>query len=99
MTSRPPPGAALHWEQQRAADIVRLLAMYRPLLDACVIDFFTEELWAQLPPAWQSALAAAPPPQLAATLLGTGTGTGTGTGVGAPWPLSLLAFAAAARAL
>ncbi|XP_035423381.2 methyltransferase-like protein 25B, partial [Cygnus atratus] len=100
-TSRPPPCAAkpgpprpaLHWEQQRAADIVRLLAMYRPLLDACVIDFFAEGLWAQLPPAWQSALAAAPPPQLAATLLGTAAAPR------AAWPLSLLAFAAAARAL
>ncbi|XP_066842262.1 methyltransferase-like protein 25B [Anser cygnoides] len=101
VTSGPPPGAAmpgpahpaLHWEQQRAADIVRLLAMYRPLLDACVIDFFAEGLWAQLPPAWQSALAAAPPPQLAATLLGTAAAPR------AAWPLSLLAFAAAARAL
>ncbi|NWW20949.1 RRNAD protein, partial [Falcunculus frontatus] len=79
-------------EQHRAADIVRLLTLYRPLLDAFVIDFFTEGLWAQLPPAWQPALASATPVQLAGLLGGRG-------GPGAAWPLSLLAFAAAARAL
>ncbi|NXS37183.1 RRNAD protein, partial [Pomatostomus ruficeps] len=79
-------------EQRRAADIIRLLTLYRPLLDAFVIDFFTEGLWAQLPPAWQSALASATPLQLAGLLGGRG-------GPGAAWPLSLLAFAAAARAL
>ncbi|XP_027765712.1 protein RRNAD1-like, partial [Empidonax traillii] len=55
-------------------------------------DFFTEGLWAQLPPAWQPALANATPQQLAGLLGGRG-------GPGAAWPLSLLAFAAAARAL
>ncbi|KAM9214825.1 methyltransferase-like protein 25B [Leptosomus discolor] len=83
----------LQREQQRAADIIRLLTLYRPLLDAYVIDFFAEGLWAQLPPPWQAALATAAPPQLAA-LLGGRPG-----GPGATWPLSLLAFAAAARAL
>ncbi|CAN8206776.1 unnamed protein product [Coccothraustes coccothraustes] len=79
-------------EQRRAADIIRLLTLYRPLLDAFVIDFFTEDLWAQLPPAWQPALAGATPVQLAGFLGGQG-------GPGAAWPLSLLAFGAAARAL
>ncbi|NWV38405.1 RRNAD protein, partial [Grantiella picta] len=79
-------------EQRRAADIIRLLTLYRPLLDAFIIDFFTEGLWAQLPPAWQPALASATPLQLARLLGGRG-------GPGAAWPLSLLAFAAAARAL
>uniref|UniRef100_A0A8C5TNL1 Ribosomal RNA adenine dimethylase domain containing 1 n=1 Tax=Malurus cyaneus samueli TaxID=2593467 RepID=A0A8C5TNL1_9PASS len=79
-------------EQRRAADIIRLLTLYRPLLDAFIIDFFTEDLWAQLPPAWQRALASATPLQLAGLLGGSG-------GPGAAWPLSLLAFAAAARAL
>ncbi|NWX63527.1 RRNAD protein, partial [Promerops cafer] len=79
-------------EQRRAADIIRLLTLYRPLLDAFVIDFFTEGLWAQLPLAWQPALASATPMQLAGLLGGRG-------GPGAAWPLSLLAFAAAARAL
>ncbi|NXU00625.1 RRNAD protein, partial [Buphagus erythrorhynchus] len=79
-------------EQRRAADIIRLLTLYRPLLDAFVIDFFTEGLWAQLPPAWQPALASATPAQLAGLLGGQGV-------PGAAWPLSLLAFAAAARAL
>ncbi|XP_068524894.1 methyltransferase-like protein 25B isoform X2 [Anas acuta] len=101
MTSRPPP--PLQREQRRAADIVRLLGMYRPLLDACFIDFFSRGLWAQLPPAWQEALAAAPPRQLAAALLGAGGGPegvpGGSPGGGGPWPLSLLAFVAAARAL
>ncbi|KAL2295637.1 hypothetical protein Nmel_018752 [Mimus melanotis] len=79
-------------EQRRAADIIRLLTLYRPLLDAFVIDFFTEGLWAQLPPAWQPALASATPAQLAGLLRGR-------EGPGAAWPLSLLAFATAARAL
>ncbi|XP_064257545.1 methyltransferase-like protein 25B [Passer domesticus] len=99
VTSRVPGGAAMAApgapqgpEQRRAADIIRLLTLYRPLLDAFVIDFFTEDLWAQLPAAWQPALASATPVQLAGLLGGSG-------GPGAAWPLSLLAFAAAARAL
>ncbi|NXP42121.1 RRNAD protein, partial [Leiothrix lutea] len=96
MAAAPPPTPHLHLEQspeqRRAADIIRLLTLYRPLLDAFVIDFFTEGLWAQLPPAWQPALASATPVQLAGLLGGRG-------GPGAAWPLSLLAFAAAARAL
>ncbi|XP_071435666.1 methyltransferase-like protein 25B isoform X2 [Pithys albifrons albifrons] len=79
-------------EQRRVSDVIRLLSLYRPLIDAFVIDFFTEGLWAQLPPAWQNALASATPSQLATLLGGPG-------GPGATWPLSLLAFAAAARAL
>ncbi|XP_061333939.1 methyltransferase-like protein 25B [Pezoporus flaviventris] len=88
------PRGTLQWEQQRAADIVRLLSLYRPLLDACVIDFFAEGLWAQLPPPWQTALGSAAPPHLARLLGGPEPG-----GPGPLWPLSLLAFAAAARAL
>ncbi|NXW45141.1 RRNAD protein, partial [Nyctiprogne leucopyga] len=87
------PAQPLTPEQRRAAAITRLLGLYQPLLDAYVIDFFAEGLWAQLPPPWQPALAAATPPQLAG-LLG-----GRAGGPGAAWPLSLLAFAAAARAL
>ncbi|XP_032060191.1 protein RRNAD1 [Aythya fuligula] len=62
------------------------------------LDFFSRGLWAQLPPAWQEALAAAPPRQLAAALLGAG-GVPGGSPGGSAWPLSLLAFVAAARAL
>ncbi|NXA13304.1 RRNAD protein, partial [Sapayoa aenigma] len=86
------PRLVLQPEQRRAADIIRLLTLYRPLIDAFVIDFFTEGLWEQLPPAWQPALATATPQQLAGLLGGKG-------GPGVAWPLSLLAFAAAARAL
>ncbi|XP_069735023.1 methyltransferase-like protein 25B [Phaenicophaeus curvirostris] len=88
--------AALSPARRRVADIVRLLALYRPLLDAYVIDFFAEGLWGRVPPLWQPPLAAATPPQLAGLLGGSG---GPGGGPGGPWPLSLLAFAAAARAL
>ncbi|XP_061231303.1 methyltransferase-like protein 25B isoform X2 [Neopsephotus bourkii] len=88
------PHGTLQWEQQRAADIVQLLSLYRPLLDAYVIDFFTEGLWAQLPPPWQTALGSAAPPHLAHLLGGPEPG-----GPGPLWPLSLLAFAAASRAL
>ncbi|XP_048784965.1 methyltransferase-like protein 25B isoform X1 [Lagopus muta] len=89
------PCPPLHWEQQRAANIVRLLSLYRPLLDSYIIDFFTEGLWAKLPPTWQTALEVADPPQLAAMLLGTGGMVGQGT----VWPLSLLAFTTAVRVL
>ncbi|NWT03771.1 RRNAD protein, partial [Mionectes macconnelli] len=84
----------LEWspEQRRAADIIHLLTLYRPLIDAFVIDFFTEGLWEQLPPAWQPALASATPQQLAGLLGGRG-------GPGAVWPLSLLAFTATTHAL
>ncbi|XP_058716452.1 methyltransferase-like protein 25B [Poecile atricapillus] len=92
MAPQSPPHEQHSREQRRAADIIRLLVLYRPLLDAFVIDFFTEGLWAQLPPAWQPALASASPAQLAGLL-------GARGGPGAAWPLSLLAFAAAARAL
>ncbi|NXY65364.1 RRNAD protein, partial [Callaeas wilsoni] len=91
-TSHPEQHLEQSPEQRRAADIIRLLMLYRPLLDAFIIDFFTEGLWAQLPPAWQPALASATPTQLAGLL-------GDHGGPGAAWPLSLLAFAAAARAL
>ncbi|OXB54368.1 hypothetical protein ASZ78_007213 [Callipepla squamata] len=89
------PRPSLRWEQQRAADIIRLLSLYRPLLDSYIIDFFAEGLWAKLPPSWQAALEASDPPQLAAMLLGTGSVVGQGT----VWPLSLLAFSATTRAL
>ncbi|NXD44914.1 RRNAD protein, partial [Copsychus sechellarum] len=94
MAAAPHPAPHLQHspEQRRAADIIRLLMLYRPLLDVFIIDFFTEGLWAQLPPAWQPALASATPAQLAGLLGGRGV-------PGAAWPLSLLAFAAAARAL
>ncbi|KAM6106395.1 methyltransferase-like protein 25B [Pterocles gutturalis] len=92
----------LHGERHRAAAIVQLLELYRPLLDACLTDFFAEGLWARLPPPWQAALATAAPPQLATLLGGDGdgdSGDSGGRGPGGVWPLSLLAFAAAARAL
>ncbi|XP_064354896.1 methyltransferase-like protein 25B isoform X2 [Dromaius novaehollandiae] len=90
------PAGPLRWEQQRAASIVRVLALYRPLLDAYVIEFFAEDLWARLPPSWQAALGAVPPPRLAAALLEP---PGPAAAAGAVWPLSLLAFKATAQAL
>ncbi|KAM8794290.1 LOW QUALITY PROTEIN: methyltransferase-like protein 25B [Eudromia elegans] len=90
----PAGGGCLRREQQRAASITRVLALYQPLLDAYVVEFFAEELWSRLPPSWQAALAAAPAPQLAARLLEP-----PGPRAGAVWPLSLLAFRATAQAL
>ncbi|XP_025929666.1 protein RRNAD1 isoform X3 [Apteryx rowi] len=90
------PSGPLRWEQQRAVSIVRVLALYRPLLDAYVIEFFAEDLWARLPPSWQVALANTPVPQLAAALLEP---PGPATTTTAVWPLSLLAFKATAQAL
>ncbi|NXL72340.1 RRNAD protein, partial [Leptocoma aspasia] len=78
-------------EQRRAADIIRLLTLYRPLLDTFVI-VSVPELSPGCAPPGRPALASATPVQLARLLGGRG-------GPGAAWPLSLLAFAAAARAL
>ncbi|XP_026541719.1 protein RRNAD1 [Notechis scutatus] len=85
-------GFALEQQKRLAASLVRVLALYRPLTDAYVIEFFSDDLWGRLPRGWQAALGELSPPEVAALLLRRGRPT-------EPWPLSLLAFRAAAHAL
>ncbi|XP_043424268.1 methyltransferase-like protein 25B isoform X1 [Prionailurus viverrinus] len=56
--------------RQLAVNLTRVLARYRPILDAYIIEFFTDNLWGTLPCSWQEALDGLNPPQLAAQLLG-----------------------------
>lgn len=51
-------------------DLTRVLAHYRSILDAYIIEFFTDSLWGTLPHSWQEALDGLNPPQLATLLLG-----------------------------
>nr|XP_056709542.1 methyltransferase-like protein 25B [Euleptes europaea] len=90
-------GFSLEEQKSWAAAIGRLLSRYRFLLDAQVIEFFTDDLWGSLPLSWQGALAELSPPQLA-TLLLEGSASPEAS-YGSVWPLSLLAFKAAAHAL
>ncbi|XP_058016104.1 methyltransferase-like protein 25B isoform X3 [Ahaetulla prasina] len=85
-------GFALEQQKRLAASLVRVLALYRPLTDAYVIEFFSDDLWGRLPRGWQAALGELSPPEVAALLLRKGR-------PGELWPLSLLAFRAAAHAL
>lgn len=51
-------------------DLTRVLALYRSILDAYIIEFFTDSLWGTLPHAWQEVLDGLNPPELATLLLG-----------------------------
>uniref|UniRef100_A0A7M4EK87 Methyltransferase like 25B n=1 Tax=Crocodylus porosus TaxID=8502 RepID=A0A7M4EK87_CROPO len=91
------PNRPLSLEQQLAASIARVLSHYRFLLDSFVIEFFTNDQWATLPPSWQDVLADLPSPQLAALLLEKANSEEASYSM--VWPLSLLAFKATAHAL
>lgn len=56
--------------RQLAVNLTRVLALYRSILDAYIIEFFTDNLWGTLPCSWQEALDGLDPPQLATLLLG-----------------------------
>uniref|UniRef100_A0ACB8G7F2 Uncharacterized protein n=1 Tax=Sphaerodactylus townsendi TaxID=933632 RepID=A0ACB8G7F2_9SAUR len=62
-------GLSLEQRKSWAAAISRFLARYRFLLDAPMIEFFTDDLWGHLPLSWQRALAELSSPHLAALLL------------------------------
>lgn len=51
-------------------NLTRVLSLYRSILDAYIIEFFTDSLWGTLPCSWQEALDGLSPPQLATLLLG-----------------------------
>ncbi|XP_015285059.1 PREDICTED: protein RRNAD1 [Gekko japonicus] len=91
-------GFSLEDQKGLAAGISRLLRRYRFLLDAPVIEFFTDDLWGRLPLSWQGALADLSSPQLAALLLDSHTAARE-VSYHSVWPLSLLAFKATAHAL
>nr|KAF6316525.1 ribosomal RNA adenine dimethylase domain containing 1 [Pipistrellus kuhlii] len=79
-------GLSLEERRQLAVDLTRVLSLYRPLLDAYIIEFFTDSLWGTLPRSWQEALDGLDPPQLATLLLGM---PGEGDVVSpqpVPWP-------------
>ncbi|XP_040308531.1 methyltransferase-like protein 25B isoform X1 [Herpailurus yagouaroundi] len=84
--------------RQLAVNLTRVLARYRPILDAYIIEFFTDNLWGTLPWSWQEALDGLNPPQLAAQLLGM-PGEGEVVRYGSVWPLTLLALKSTACAL
>nr|XP_008262522.1 methyltransferase-like protein 25B isoform X2 [Oryctolagus cuniculus] len=82
--------------RQLAVNLTRVLALYRSILDAYIIEFFTDNLWGTLPCSWQEALDGLEPPQLATLLLGmpregevASSSTlimSVGPGVKNPWP-------------
>ncbi|XP_053461800.1 methyltransferase-like protein 25B isoform X4 [Nycticebus coucang] len=89
---------SLEERRQLAVNITRVLALYRPILDAYIIEFFTDNLWGTLPDSWQAALDGLSPPQLATLLLGM-PGEGEVVRYRSVWPLTLLALKSTACAL
>ncbi|XP_061419078.1 methyltransferase-like protein 25B isoform X4 [Lethenteron reissneri] len=81
-------------QQQLASHIVRMLGAHRHILDAYIVEFFTENHWEKLPARWREVLDQLTPAQLGSLLL-----CGERRGLPTVWPLSLLAFRAACSAL
>lgn len=79
-------------------NLTRVLSLYRSILDAYIIEFFTDNLWDTLPCSWQEALDGLNPPQLATQLLGM-PGEGEVVRYRSVWPLTLLALKSTACAL
>ncbi|EPY88647.1 protein RRNAD1-like protein [Camelus ferus] len=84
--------------RQLAVNLTRVLTLYRSILDAYIIEFFTDNLWGTLPCSWQEALDGLNPPQLATLLLGM-PGEGEVVRYRSVWPLTLLALKSTAYAL
>ncbi|KAM5257310.1 methyltransferase-like protein 25B [Ctenodactylus gundi] len=84
--------------KQLAVNLTRVLTLYRSILDAYIIEFFTDNLWGTLPCSWQEALDGLNPPQLASLLLGM-PGQGEVVRYRSVWPLTLLALKSTAFAL
>ncbi|XP_004714773.1 methyltransferase-like protein 25B isoform X5 [Echinops telfairi] len=91
-------GLSLEERRQLAVNLTRVLALYRSILDAYIIEFFTDNLWGTLPGSWQEALDRLSPPQLATLLLGM-PAEGEAVRYRSVWPLTLLALKATACAL
>ncbi|XP_050022314.1 methyltransferase-like protein 25B isoform X2 [Alexandromys fortis] len=84
--------------RQLAVNLTRVLTLYRSILDAYIIEFFTDSLWGTLPSSWQEALDGLKPPQLATLLLGMPR-EGEEIRYRSVWPLTLLALKSTACAL
>ncbi|XP_004871296.1 protein RRNAD1 isoform X5 [Heterocephalus glaber] len=91
-------GLSLEERRQLAVNLTRVLALYRSILDAYIIEFFTDNLWGTLPCSWQEALDGLEPPELATQLLGM-PGEGEVVRYRSVWPLTLLALKSTACAL
>ncbi|KAK1329197.1 hypothetical protein QTO34_011377 [Cnephaeus nilssonii] len=91
-------GLSLEERRQLAVNLTRVLSLYRSILDAYIIEFFTDNLWGTLPRSWQEALDGLNPPQLATLLLGM-PGEGDVVRYRSVWPLTLLALKSTACAL
>ncbi|XP_016784854.3 methyltransferase-like protein 25B isoform X6 [Pan troglodytes] len=91
-------GLSHEGRKQLAVNLTRVLALYRSILDAYIIEFFTDNLWDTLPCSWQEALDGLKPPQLATMLLGM-PGEGEVVRYRSVWPLTLLALKSTACAL
>ncbi|XP_068397144.1 methyltransferase-like protein 25B isoform X5 [Eschrichtius robustus] len=84
--------------RQLAVNLTRVVTLYRSILDAYIIEFFTDNLWGTLPCSWQEALDGLNPPQVATLLLGM-PGEGEVARYRSVWPLTLLALKSTAYAL
>ncbi|XP_066117888.1 methyltransferase-like protein 25B isoform X2 [Saccopteryx bilineata] len=84
--------------RQLAVNLTRVLSLYGFILDAYIIEFFTDNLWSTLPCSWQEALDGLNPPQLASLLLGMPR-EGEVVRYRSVWPLTLLALKSTAYAL
>uniref|UniRef100_A0A8D2AMJ6 Methyltransferase like 25B n=1 Tax=Sciurus vulgaris TaxID=55149 RepID=A0A8D2AMJ6_SCIVU len=91
-------GLSQEERRQLAVNLTRVLALYRSILDAYIIEFFTDNLWGTIPCSWQEALDGLNPPQLATLLLGR-PGEGEVVRYRSVWPLTLLALKSTAYAL
>ncbi|XP_005610071.1 methyltransferase-like protein 25B isoform X2 [Equus przewalskii] len=91
-------GLSYEERRQLAVNLTRVLALYRSILDAYIIEFFTDNLWGTLPCSWQEALDGLSPPQLATLLLGMPR-EGEVVRYRSVWPLTLLALKSTAYAL
>uniref|UniRef100_A0A8D0DMZ2 Methyltransferase like 25B n=1 Tax=Salvator merianae TaxID=96440 RepID=A0A8D0DMZ2_SALMN len=62
-------GFSLETQKRLAADLSRFLSLYSFIIDAYIIEFFTDNLWVSLPSSWQAVLADLSSPQLATLFL------------------------------
>ncbi|XP_008851620.1 protein RRNAD1 isoform X2 [Nannospalax galili] len=91
-------GLSIEERKQLAVNLIRVLERYRSILDAYIIEFFTDSLWGTLPRSWQEALDGLSSPQLATLLLGMPK-EGEVVRYRSVWPLTLLALKSTACAL
>uniref|UniRef100_A0A4X2L120 Methyltransferase like 25B n=1 Tax=Vombatus ursinus TaxID=29139 RepID=A0A4X2L120_VOMUR len=89
---------SLEGRRQLAVDLTRVLPLYGFILDAYIIEFFTDSLWEKLPSSWQEVLDGLTPPQIATMLLEMPS-AGEEIRYRTVWPLTLLALKTTARAL